>query len=146
MFFESGGTWRELSSGTENDFQRVLQRLKNFRHALATETRHALYRARPEGWMQEVVSKDPSRIELTLDPTNIYEQVFAHSGGQNGVLDLLGVTRSGRMAILELKANENLQLPLQAADYWIRIRKHLRQGDLDTSRGLCCSLRHRLSI
>jgi hypothetical protein len=130
VFFETAGAWKELAGGTENEFQRALQRLKNFRHALATETRQALYRARPEGWMQEVVSKDPSRIELTLDPTNVYEQVFAHSGGQNGVLDLLGVTRSGRLAILELKANENLQLPLQAADYWIRIRKHLTQGDL----------------
>ena len=130
VFFDSAGAWRELLTGTESEFQKALLRLKNYRHPLATETRHALYRARPEGWMQEVVRKDASRIELTLDPGNIYEQVFAHSGGQNGVLDLLGVTRTGRLAILELKANENLQLPLQAADYWIRIRQHLAQGDL----------------
>ena len=130
VFFDSAGVWRELSPGTEDEFKKVLHRLKNLRHPSATDTRHALYRARPEGWMQEVVSKDASRIELSLDPRNIYEQVFAHSGGQNGVLDLLGVTRAGRLAILELKASENLQLPLQAAEYWIRIRQHLAQGDL----------------
>jgi hypothetical protein len=29
-----------------------------------------------------------------------------------------------------LKATENPELPLQAADYWSRIRHHLTQGDL----------------
>ena len=51
------------------------------------------------------------------------------SGGEHGILDLLGVTRSGRIAILELKANEHIHLPLQAADYWLRIRHHLQQGN-----------------
>jgi hypothetical protein len=31
---------------------------------------------------------------------------------------------------LELKASENVDLPLQAADYWARIRHHLQAGDL----------------
>ncbi|HTZ49981.1 MAG TPA: hypothetical protein VMH20_20520 [Verrucomicrobiae bacterium] len=35
-----------------------------------------------------------------------------------------------RLAILELKATENPELPLQAADYWDRIRRHLALGDL----------------
>jgi hypothetical protein len=43
---------------------------------------------------------------------------------------LLTVTRSGRLAILELKASEHIHLPLQAAGYWLRIRRHLAQGDL----------------
>ena len=37
------------------------------------------------------------------------------------MLDLLTVTRSGRLAILELKAGEDLHFPLQALDYWIRV-------------------------
>jgi hypothetical protein len=44
-------------------------------------------------------------------------------------LDLLTVTRNGRLAILELKASEHIHLPLQAADYWLRVRRHLAQGD-----------------
>jgi hypothetical protein len=39
------------------------------------------------------------------------------------------VTRNGRLAILELKANEHIHLPLQAAAYWLRIRRHLEQMD-----------------
>ena len=33
------------------------------------------------------------------------------------------------MAILELKATEHIHLAIQAADYWLRIRRHLAQGD-----------------
>jgi hypothetical protein len=42
---------------------------------------------------------------------------------------VLGVTRAGRLAILELKATEHIHLPLQAADYRIRIRRHLLPGE-----------------
>jgi hypothetical protein len=46
------------------------------------------------------------------------------------VLDPLAVTRTRRLAILELKATQNPDLPLQAADFWTRIRRHQAQGDL----------------
>ena len=46
------------------------------------------------------------------------------------ILDLLCVTRAHRLAILELKAVENPDLPLQAGDYWSRICRLQAQGDL----------------
>ena len=39
------------------------------------------------------------------------------------MLDLLTVTRTGRLAVLELKADDDLHLPLQALDYWSRFRQ-----------------------
>ncbi len=42
---------------------------------------------------------------------------------------MLAVTRSSRLAILELKASEHIHLPLQAGGYWLRIRRHLEQCD-----------------
>ncbi len=68
-------------------------------------------------------------MDLNLHPDLWYEQVFAQSAGQRGILDLLTVTRFGRLAIIELKASENVDLPLQAADYWSRIRQHQQAGD-----------------
>jgi hypothetical protein len=38
------------------------------------------------------------------------------------MLDLLTLDRNGRLVVMELKANEDLHLPLQALDYWIRVR------------------------
>jgi hypothetical protein len=38
------------------------------------------------------------------------------------MLDLLTLDRNGRLAVIELKADEDLHLPMQALDYWIRVR------------------------
>ena len=44
-------------------------------------------------------------------------------------MDLLAADRAGRLAILELKASADLHLPLQALDYWIRVKWHLDRGE-----------------
>jgi len=44
-------------------------------------------------------------------------------------MDLLGITRDGRLAVIELKAVEDLHLPVQGLDYWTRVRWHHRRGD-----------------
>jgi hypothetical protein len=38
------------------------------------------------------------------------------------MLDLLTLDRNGRRTVIELKADEDLHLPMQALDYWIRVR------------------------
>ena len=38
------------------------------------------------------------------------------------MLDLLTLDRNGRLVVIELKADEDFHLPLQALDYWIRVR------------------------
>jgi hypothetical protein len=42
---------------------------------------------------------------------------------------VLAITRSVRLAILELKASEHIHLLVQAADYWLRVRRHLELGE-----------------
>jgi hypothetical protein len=42
-------------------------------------------------------------VDVSLLPDQVYERVFAQTAGQHGILDLLGITRTGRLAILELK-------------------------------------------
>ena len=39
-----------------------------------------------------------------------------------GMLDLLTLDRKGQLVVIELKADEDLHLPMQALDYWIRVR------------------------
>jgi hypothetical protein len=45
------------------------------------------------------------------------------------VIDLLAIGRSGRLTVLELKASEDVHLPMQGLDYWIRVKWHLERGD-----------------
>ena len=43
----------------------------------------------------------------------------------------LGIDHSGRLVVIEIKATADLQLPFQALDYWLRVRKHLYVGDFE---------------
>jgi hypothetical protein len=118
-----------LTARTQPLLAALVRQLDAHRHPKAHETAHALYRAQPERWLETLVEEDPTRVDPRLDPRRIYRQVPAVTGGERGVLDLLGVTREGRLAILELKAGEDLQLVLQAADYWLSVNGHLEQDD-----------------
>ena len=118
----------ELTGGAQRKLEKLIACLRQFRDPGTHVTRHALYRAQPERWMQSLIAQDITRIDLNLDPGHFYEQVFAQAAGQHGVLDVLTVTKSHRLAILELKASENPDLPLQAGDYWQRVKRHLAEG------------------
>ena len=119
---------QELTAASRPALKKLLHELEFHRHPLAADTRYSLYRAQPERWLESLVRGDVSRIDASLDPRFAYTQVFANAGGEHGILDVLAVTRSGRLAIVELKASEHIHLPLQAADYWLHIRRHLEQG------------------
>ncbi|HKV23537.1 MAG TPA: hypothetical protein VJN93_03000 [Candidatus Acidoferrum sp.] len=129
IFFGCPEAGEELTPTTLPALKKLVAQLENYRHPLATESRHAMYRAQPERWLESLVREDVTRVDAALDARFVYSQVFAQAGSEHGILDLLTVTRSGRLAILELKANEHIHLPLQAAGYWLRIWRHLEQED-----------------
>jgi hypothetical protein len=127
VFFGYPEAREELTPSTRPTLKLLLKQLENHRHPLATDTRHELYRAQAEGWLEARSRRcDARRCFVGFA---FCSQVFAHAGSEHGILDLLTVTRSGRLAILELKASEHIHLPLQAAGYWLRIRGHLEQRD-----------------
>ncbi len=59
----------------------------------------------------------------------VYSQVPAFTASDRAMLDVLTCTLDGRLAILELKADEDIHLPLQGLDYWARVRWHQQRGD-----------------
>jgi len=80
---------------------------------------------------------DESRVIPRFDPHHVYTQVPAIAGAKDrGMLDLLGVTADGRLAVIELKADDDLHLALQGLDYWIRVRHHhLQHADAKSGLG-----------
>ncbi len=130
VLFGTDERYEELSAASRPALKKLLNDLETHRHPLAADTRHALYRAQPERWLEAIVREDVTRVDAQLDARFVYTQVFANAGGEHGVLDLLGVTRSGRLAILELKATEHIHLALQAAGYWRHVRHHREREDL----------------
>ncbi len=81
--------------------------------------------ANARGWPASGTGRSSDRLIPRFDPRFVYSQVPAIAGaGDRGMLDLLGVTEDGRLAVIELKASDDLQLALQGLDYWIRVRHH----------------------
>jgi hypothetical protein len=127
--FGLGDRLQNLTSAAEPALQKLIRQLSLHRSSLATDTKHSLYRAAPERWLETLVLDNPDKLDAQLDPRHLYSQVPALSAGDRGVLDLLGVTRRGRLVVIELKASEDIQLPMQAVDYWLRVRRHQLQRD-----------------
>ena len=94
------------------------------RHAVARGTAFT-----PEAMLEAALRTQLPKLDARLMSAPVYGQVPAFAGGDRGVLDLLAVEHSGRLAVLELKASADLQLPMQALDYWVRVRWHNDHGD-----------------
>ncbi len=130
VYFGINDAREELTSASRPALKHLLQDLEMHRHPLASDARHSLFRAQPERWLESIVRENVTRIDAMLDQRFVYAQVFANAGGEHGILDLLTVTRLGQLAIIELKASEHIHLPLQAADYWLRVRRQLQSGEI----------------
>ncbi len=129
MWYGLGDHQDILTPGKWSALEALIRQLETHRPPLALDTKHRLYRPQPERWIETMVAADPARIYVRLDAGHIYAQVPAFSSGDRGIIDLLGVTRDGRLAVLELKASEDIHLAMQAVDYWLRVRFHHEQND-----------------
>ncbi|MEO8370668.1 MAG: hypothetical protein ABI806_15905 [Candidatus Solibacter sp.] len=110
------------------EIARLAEELDRVR-APGADREHALYRQYPEAWLESQARREIETLDATLRREPIYGQVPAFAAGERGILDLLAVDHSGRLTVVELKASADLHLPLQALDYWLRVKWHLDRGD-----------------
>jgi hypothetical protein len=120
LTFGAGANETPLQEDTEALFADLMQRLFASRHPDGS-ARDPLFRLQPEAWLESTLAGDLTQIDDSLGGHTIYHQVPAFAAADRAMLDLLTVTRTGRLAILELKADEDLHFPLQGLDYWIRV-------------------------
>lgn len=90
---------------------------------------NALWRMQPERWLESLVTRDVTMIDSGLDQSCLYSQVPAFSASDRAMIDVLTLTRERRLAVLELKADEDIHLPLQGLDYWARVEWHRARGE-----------------
>jgi len=124
--FGAGANETQLTAENEAELRELVARLFERRHADG-DKRDPLYRMQPERWLESVLRRDVEPLDARLSTAHVYTQVPAFAAGDRGMLDLLGVTDDGRLAVIELKADEDLHLALQGLDYWVRVRWHHRQ-------------------
>jgi len=122
------GRKRPCSAAT---LARMASEIERLRTHDAEDRQHPLYSQCPEGWLEAQVRANPQILDASLRRGPIYGQVPVFSGPERGIIDLLAIDDTGRLTVIELKATADLQLPFQALDYWLRVRKHLTAGDFE---------------
>ena len=95
----------------------------------AENPQNPLYRNQPEAWLEAVVRANLPLIDPSLRVAPIYEQAPTLTAGDRAIIDLLTCDTHGRLAVIEIKATADLQLPMQALDYWLRVKWHLDRGE-----------------
>jgi len=128
IYFGLEGSIRKLDESNREEFLQFLTRVLEVRHAGSPELLNDLYRLQSERWLESLLVRDVTKLDPALSPACIYPQVPAFSGTDRGVIDILLATRSGQLAVLELKVQEEINLPLQGLDYWLRV-KWLQERD-----------------
>jgi hypothetical protein len=126
--FGVGAEERVLDTGNESDFTQLAHCLRDTRHPYGPR-QHPLWRLRPERWLESLVVGDVSVVDGRLESSGCYSQVPAFSAAYRAMIDVLTTTQAGRLAVVELKACEDIHLPLQGLDYWSRVEWHHARGE-----------------
>jgi hypothetical protein len=124
---------RKARSSSWAEICRLAVELARFRCADAVDRLNPLYLRNREAWLESQVRTSIEELDARLLAAPIYDQVPAFAAADRGVLDLLAVERSGRLAVIELKATEDIHLPLQALDYWMRVKWHLDRREFSAN-------------
>ena len=128
IVFGVGPEERVLDMRNEAEFMGLTNCLRDTRHPYGPR-QHPLWRLRPERWLESLVVGDVSVVDERLESSSQYSQVPAFSACDRAMIDVLTATHAGRLAVLELKADEDIHLPLQGLDYWSRVEWHHARGE-----------------
>ncbi len=156
IVFGVGAEERVLEGRNWTFFLELLTAVRDARHPYGPR-QHPLFRLHPERWLESLVVGDVSVIDERLvagratEPgvmetrvtetgaleiasaesaaRELYSQVPAFSASDRAMIDVLTTTRDGRLAVVELKADEDIHLPLQGLDYWSRVEWHHARGE-----------------
>ncbi|MEO6829435.1 MAG: hypothetical protein ABI164_06460 [Acidobacteriaceae bacterium] len=123
ILFGSGAHATRLTDESAPKLRELVAQLILRRQANG-DKRDPLYRQQPERWLESLLRRSPDTVDAMIEPQPLYAQVPAFSAADRAVLDLLAVRRDGRLVVIEIKADEDLHLALQALDYWVRVRRH----------------------
>ncbi len=108
LFFGLNDRRTLLHEANQKALDDLIVKLDFYRNSLAEDQTHPLYRAAPERWIETLIVSNPLKLDPQLDARFLYSQVPALAQDR-GVIDLLGVTRRGRLVVMELKVSEDIR-------------------------------------
>ncbi len=131
-----GSRRRLLDDYHEQDWAKLWRDLENYRHEDCHDRHHWLYRAAGEAWLESILRRDISKLDPGLIVAPLHAQFRTSHGGPTGArpIDLLALRHDGRLAVIELKVNEDREHVFQGVDYWRRVEAHRRRGHISSAR------------
>jgi hypothetical protein len=127
--FGFGAEERVLNPENEADFANLV-RLAAAVRCKGGPKKNALWRMHPERWLESLVAGNVTALDGRLREEFVYSQIPAFAAADRAMIDILAETREARLAVIELKADEDIHLPLQGVDYWSRVAWHQSRGEL----------------
>ena len=130
-----GSRRRSLDEHHQRDWTKLLRDLQTYRTESCRDRRHWFYRAAGEAWLESILRRDISKLDPGLIVAPLHAQFRTSHGGPTGArpIDLLALRHDGRLAVIELKVNEDREHVFQGIDYWRRVEAHRRRGHISTA-------------
>ncbi|MGA8298351.1 MAG: hypothetical protein WB817_02660 [Terriglobales bacterium] len=128
IVFGTGAEERTLDAGNEAQFGDLIRLAAAVRHKDGPKN-HPLWRMHPERWLESLAATNIAALDSRLRSDYVYRQVPAFSAADRAMIDILAATNEGRLAVIELKADEDIHLPMQGLDYWSRVAWHHSRGE-----------------
>ena len=131
-----GSRRRLLDDYHEQDWVKLFRDLEDHRNGDCRDKSHWFYRAAGEAWLESILRRDISKLDPGLIVAPLHAQFRTSHGGPTGArpIDLLALRHDGRLAVIELKVNEDREHVFQGVDYWRRVEAHRRRGHISTAR------------
>lgn len=137
-----------LSEANFHQLEKLVREIASYRSAKSADRHHPLYRLREEAWLESLLRRDIATLDAGLDGRYAYSQIPAWRGEERSVIDLLTVKQEfdsesqaeRRLVVIEIKASEDAQLPLQGLDYWLRVEQARQRGEFNR-RGLFAGIK-----
>ncbi len=131
-----GSRRRLLDDYHEQDWIKLWEDLENHRNGACRDKSHWFYRAAGEAWLESILRRDITKLDPGLIVAPLHAQFRTSHGGPTGArpIDLLALRHDGRLAVIELKVNEDREHVFQGVDYWRRVEAHRRRGHISTAR------------
>ena len=131
-----GSPRRAFHAQNQRDWEKLLGDLAHYRNENCRDRRHWFYRAAGEAWLESILRRDVSKLDPGLIIAPLHAQFRTSHGRSTGVrpIDLLALRHDGRLAVIELKVNEDREHVFQGVDYWRRVEAHRRRGHISDAK------------
>jgi len=121
----------ELSDDNFDELKTLVDEILYYRCPDSADVHHPYYQLQTERWLESLILDDVADLFPELVSEFVYPQIPVYLGDLQGRVDVLAAARDGSLVVMELKVSQDLNLPLQALDYWGRVVMHNREGDFE---------------